>query len=77
MLVGVLQRMDIGMGLPGINEHRILVCEWRCLAIDAEGGIGARCLYQNMAVVVSMSYQCCIHLEQREPAKITMKKADC
>ena len=65
--------MNIGMGLPGINEDRILVCEWCGMTVDTESSVRPGCLDKNMAVVVGVRYERSIHLQQRESAKISVK----
>jgi hypothetical protein len=63
------------MRLPAVDEHGGGVGERRDLIADQELGVGALDLEQDMAMVMGVSDQRTVHVEQSDPAESAMSDA--
>ena len=64
------------MGLPGIDQDNTVVGQRCLLTSNAERAVTAAGLDQDVAMMVRMSHQGCVHIEQGHPAKATLKQLD-
>src|SRR6185437_8180437 len=61
--------VNIGVGLPGIDQHRLRVGQRDDPAADRELGVGAFGFDQHMAVRVRVAYEGAVHVEQSDTPK--------